>query len=105
MLLHSIGKRKAKLRVALQFFREMERRLVRLRHSVVVQVMKNLFAIPNQKLEGPGWRAPANRVPVFVFSPILIAGVVVEQKVIDVLSDIQEPLQLFILLVPREPAK
>src|SRR5262245_60705326 len=65
--------------------------------------MENLFAVPDDVLE---WRASGSApdgIPVFVFAPIFVAGVIIEQRVGNEFSDIEQALDPFVLGAIGEP--
>src|SRR3954471_6009937 len=102
MFLSAVGKGQAKFRVSTEFLGQPERHFIRIADRVVVQVLQNLFAIPNNILERQWWRPAPDGVPVLIFADVLVAGVILQQQVVNEFGDVEMCLQLFVLGVVRE---
>ena len=89
MLLHAVGEGEAELGVGFQFFGQTERHFVGAVHGIVVQIEQHVFAVPDEVAERAGRRAAPDGVPVLDFAPVMIAGVIVEQEVVDVFGEIE----------------
>jgi hypothetical protein len=96
VLLDAVGKSQAKLGVLSKSLGQMHGRLNRRIHCVVTQPLQDLFAVPNKVLKRAGRSTAADGVPILVFAPVLVTGVVVEQQVIDELSEVELLLEPFV---------
>ena len=102
MFLSAVGKGEAKFGVRPEFLRQPEWHFIRIADGVVIQVLQDLFAIPNDILERQRWRPAVDGVPVLIFADVLIAGVIVQKEVVNEFRDVEKCLQFFVLGVVRE---
>src|SRR4051812_34709308 len=90
MFVRTIGKTKAKFRIPLPPGEQRKRLNLGRPENIVLYVLENFLSIPRKETKSTVGVRPADRIPILLFTPILMTHINMQKQVVDVLIHFQE---------------